>query len=235
MSREESLVFSDREGSRFQCSGFRLGQNRRSCHPKPFQKIMIQRYLPLLSNAFISSWLPKNETKRSLGRSWKIKRNARLPRHSNSLLPSLRMPSPLCMCGRPKLSSSSHRASKHSTLSVLGNSRSRLSTPGSMERSLLKHFSQLFSRDGNEFSRALKCPVTSVRGFFQGCHLFRGRPVLTLRIILGFHFHFAQSDNVRPTDDTDVFAPGGGSQPPPEVFFGIRDSKGLHTVFIQFQ
>jgi hypothetical protein len=126
----------------------------------------VQRYLPLLSNALTSSWLPRNETKTSAGRFWKIKRNARLPRHSNSLLPSLRMPSPLWACGRPKLSLTSHRASKHSTRSVLGSSRNRLSTLGSMERGLLNHFSQLFSRDGDEFSRALEFVVTSVRGFF---------------------------------------------------------------------
>src|SRR5262249_21865464 len=127
-------------------------------HPTLGTQIMIQRYLPLLSNTLISSWLPKKEMKRSLGRSWNRKRNARLPRHSNSLLLSLRMPSPLWACARPKLSLSSHKASKHSTLSLLGSSRSRLSTLGSMERGLLKHFSQLFSRDGNEFSRAFKCP-----------------------------------------------------------------------------
>jgi hypothetical protein len=170
--------------------------------------------------------------KRSVGRSWKINRNARLPRHSNSLLPNLRMPSPVWACGRPKLSSSSHRASKHATLSVLGSSRSRFSTLGSMERGLLNHFPELFSRNGNEFSRALKPPVTSVRGFFQGGHLLLGRSIFALRVVRGFHLHFAQSDNVRPTDDTNVFAAGGGGQPSPEILFGIRDSEGFHIVFI---
>jgi hypothetical protein len=173
--------------------------------------------------------------KRSVGRSWKIKRNARLPRHSNSLLPNLRMPSPLWACGRPKLSSSSHKASKHSTLSAFGNSRSPLSTPESMVSSLANHFSQLLGSDGNEFSRALECPVTSVRRFLQGGYLFRCRSVFALRVICGFHLHFAQSDNVGPADDTDVFAARGGSQPPAEVLFGVRDSEGLHIVFIQFQ
>src|SRR5262245_25076414 len=196
---------------------------------------MTQRYLPLLSNALISSWLPRNEMKRSVGRSWKIKRNARLPRHSNSLLPNLRMPSPLWACGRPKLSSSSHKANKHSALSPLGRSRRRLSTLGSMERSLLKHFSQLFIRDRDEFFRSRECPVTSVCGFFQGSHLFGGRPVFTLCVIRGFHLHFAESNNVRPTDDTDILPAGGGNQPPAEVLFGIRDSEGFHTVFIQSQ
>jgi hypothetical protein len=173
--------------------------------------------------------------KRSVGRSWKIKRNARLPRHSNSLLPNLRMPSPLRACGRPKLSSSSHKASKHSTLSAFGNSRSPLSTPESMVSGLANHFSQLLGSDGNEVSRALECPVTSVRRFFQGGYLFRCRSVFALRVICGFHLHFAQSDNVGPADDTDVFAARGGSQPPAEVLFGVRDSEGLHIVFIQFQ
>lgn len=193
---------------------------------------LVQRYLPLLSNALISSWLPKNEMKRSVGLSWKIKRNARLPRHSNSLLANLRMPSPLWACGRPKLSSSSHKASKHSTLSVLGNSRSRFSTPGSMESGLANHLSQFFSRDRDEFSRLFEFAVTSVRGFFQGCDLFGGRSIFTLRVIRGFHLHFAQRDYVRSTDNADVFAAGGGSQPATEVFLGIRDSQRLHRVFI---
>src|SRR5215510_7561374 len=220
---------------------------------------MTQRYLPLLSNALISSWLPRNEMKRSVGRSWKIKRNARLPRHSNSLLPNLRMPSPLWACGRPKLSSSSHNANKHSALSPLGRSRRRLSTLGSMEtwivksirrqtgqkdprckarerstsagvhgeyvgarrpsatkqmglfqrsgRGLAKHFAELFTRDRDEFFRSLECPVTPVCSFFQGGHLFGGRPVFTLCVIRGFHLHFAESNNVRPTDDTDILPP----------------------------
>jgi len=100
---------------------------------------MVQRYLPLLSSALISSWLPKKETNTSGGRSWKIKRNARLPRHSNSLLPNLRMPRPLWACGRPKLSASSHNANRHSTLSLLGSSRSRRNTPGSMERWIVEN------------------------------------------------------------------------------------------------
>ena len=122
--------------------------------------------------------------KRSTGRSWKIKRNARLPRHSNSLLPNLRMPSPLWACGRPKPSASSHKASKHSTRSALGNSRRRFSTLGSMESSLADHFPELFSRDGDEFSRSLECPVTFVRGFFEGCQLLCRRSVFALCVIL---------------------------------------------------
>jgi hypothetical protein len=196
---------------------------------------MDQRYLPLLSNALISSWLPRNEMKRSAGRSWKIKRNARLPRHSNSLLPNLRMPSPLWACGRPKLSHSSHKASKQSALSALGNARSRFSTPASMESGLAKRLSKLRRRKGDEFSRALERPVASVRRLFQGRYVFRGRPIFALRVIRGFHLHFAQSDNVRPADDTNVFAAGGGSQPAAQVLFGVRDSEGLHIVFIQSQ
>jgi hypothetical protein len=48
-----------------------------------------------LGNALISLWLHKNETKRSVDRTWKIKRNAKLPRHSKSLFPNLRVASPL--------------------------------------------------------------------------------------------------------------------------------------------
>jgi len=197
--------------------------------------VLNQRYLPLLSNALISSWLPKNEMKRSSGRSWKINRSARLPRHSNSLLPNLRIPSPLCACGRPKLSAKSHKASKHSALSLLGSSRNRRSTPASIDSGLLNHFPQLFGGDSDEFSRALEFPITSVRGFFQGYQLFRGRSVFAPRVIRGFHIHFAQRDNVRATDDTDIFAAGSGHQPPAEVLFGVRDSQSLHIVFIQSQ
>ncbi len=45
--------------------------------------LIAQQYLPPLSNALISSWLPKTDTKRSVGRPRKRKRNARPPRHSN--------------------------------------------------------------------------------------------------------------------------------------------------------
>ena len=42
----------------------------------------VQRYLPLLSNDLMSSWSPRKETNRVVCRSWKMKRNARLLRHS---------------------------------------------------------------------------------------------------------------------------------------------------------
>ena len=129
--------------------------------------ILIQRYLPLLSKALISSWLPKNETKRSAGRTWNIKRNAKLPRHSKSLFPNLRMASPLWMWGWPKISVSSHNASRHSAFSVSGSSRSRCITAGSMVRALANHLPQLFGGDGNQFCRALELPVAPVRGLFQ--------------------------------------------------------------------
>lgn len=167
---------------------------------------MVQRYLALLSNALISSWLPKNEINRSVGLSWKIKRNARLPRHSNSLSLNLRMARPLWTCGRPKLSSSSHNASRHSTLSLLSSSRNRRSTPGSMESGLANHLPQFFSGDRDEFCGLFEFAVTSVRGFFQGCDLFGGRSIFTLGVIRRFHLHFAQRDNVRSTDNTNIFA-----------------------------
>jgi len=54
-----------------------------------------QSYRYVRINVRTSSWLPRNETKRSAGRSWKMKRRPRPPRHSNRRSPSLRIPSPL--------------------------------------------------------------------------------------------------------------------------------------------
>jgi hypothetical protein len=145
----------------------------------------------------------------------------------------LRMPRPLWACGWPKRSASSHRVSKHSALSLLGSSRNRRSTPESMESGLVNQLPELFGRDGDQVSRALECPVTSVSGFFQDGYLFGRCSVFPLRVVRGFYLYFAQSDDVRPTDNTDVFAAGGGSQPPAEVFLGVRDRESLHKVFIQ--
>lgn len=97
-----------------------------------------QRYFPFLSNDLMSSWSPRNETNRSVCRSWKMKRNARLPRHSNSLSPNFRMPRPLWVCGWPKLSPSSQSANKHSTFSARGSFRNRRSTSGSIVRVLAR-------------------------------------------------------------------------------------------------
>lgn len=185
--------------------------------------ILIQRYLPLLSNALISSWLPKNETKSSVDRSWKMKRNVRLPRHSKSLFPNFRMERPLWMWGRPKLSISSHNANRHSTFSVLGNSRSRCITAGSIVRALANQLPQLFGGDGNQFPRTLEFSVASVRSPFQSCDLFRSRSVLALGVVGGFDRDFAQGDDVGPADNSDVFAAGGGGQPSAEVFLGVSD------------
>ena len=86
----------------------------------------VQRYLPLLSNDLMSSWSPRQETNRSVCRSWKMKRNARLLRHSKSLSPSFRMSRPLWTCGWPKLSTSSQSANRHPTFSARGSFRSSL-------------------------------------------------------------------------------------------------------------
>lgn len=184
---------------------------------------MHQRYLPLLSNALTSSWLPRNETKRSVGRSSKIKRNARPPRHSNSFVPSLRMPMPLWAWDWPKHSASSHNASRHSTLSPLGNSRNRRSTPGAMERGLVKHLPQLFGSDGDQLSGPFESAVMSVGSLFQGSHLIGCSPIFALRVVCGFNFHFAQGNDVRPADNPDIFTARGGSQPPAQVFLGVCD------------
>jgi len=102
-----------------------------------------------------------------------------------------------------------------------------------MESGLVNHLPELFGRDSYQFSRALECPVTSGGSLFQGGYLFGCRCVFALRVVRRFHLHFAQGDDVRPTDNTDVFAAGRGSQPSAEVLLGIRDRKSLHTVFIQ--
>ena len=175
----------------------------------------------------------QNETKRSAARSWKMKRNAKLPRHSKNLFPNLRMASPLWMWGWPKISVSSHNASRHSTFSVLGSSRSRRITAGSMVRAFANHLPELFGRDGNQFSRAFELPVASVRGLFQVCDLFRRCPVFALRIVRRFYRDSAQGDDVRPADNPDVFAAGGGGQPPAEILLCVSDRESLHLNFIK--
>ena len=91
-----------------------------------------------------------------------------------------------------------------------------------MVRALANHLPQLFCRDGNQFSRALELSVASVRGLFQGCDLFGRRTVFVLRVVRGLYRDFAQSDDVRPADNPDVFAARGGGQPPAEIFLGGR-------------
>src|SRR5262245_8537931 len=162
-----------------------------------------------------------------------MNRRATLPRHLNSLFPSLRMPRPPWTCGWPKLSVSSHKASRHSILSFLGSSCSRRSTFGSMVSNLAKHLPELFGCHGDQFSRPLEAPVTTVGGFIQGCDLFGRRLVFALRVVGGFDLHFTQGDNFRPAHNPDVFAPGGGHQPPTQVFFCVRDRESLHIDFIQ--
>src|SRR5260370_39924878 len=99
-----------------------------------------------------------------------MNRKARAARHSKSLLPNLRIPGLLWACGRPKLSPSSHKASKHSTLSVFGSSRNRCSTPGSIDSGLVNHLPELLVGDSDELSRPPEWNVTFVGGSVQGCH-----------------------------------------------------------------
>ncbi len=195
--------------------------------------LAVQRYFPLLSNDLMSSWSPRKETNRSVCRSWKMKRNARLPRHSNSLSPNFRMPRPLWVCGWPKLSPSSQSANKHSTFSARGSFRNRRSTSGSIVRALAKHLPQLLGRDANQFSRPLESLVTSIRGLLQSGDLLRCRSVFALRVVSGFYFDPSQCDDVRPADNPDVLTAGSSRQPATEILSGSRDGQSLHIVNIQ--
>lgn len=168
--------------------------------------------------------------KSSACRSWNMKRNARLPRHSNSFSPSFRMPRPLWVCGWPNLSASSQSANKHSIFSPRGNFRDRRSTSGSIVKALAKHLPQLLDREAHQFSRALESPVMSVRGLLQSRDLFGRRSVFALRVISGFHFDLSQRDDVRPTDNPDVFAAGSNRQSTTEILSGCRNGQSLHIV-----
>ncbi len=75
----------------------------------------------------------------------------------------------------------------------------------------------------------------SVGRFFQGGDLFRCGSIFALGVVRGFHLHFAQGDDVRSADNPDIFAARGSSQPPAQVFLGIRDCESLHKDYIQSQ
>lgn len=171
--------------------------------------------------------------KSSVCRSWNMKRNARLPRHSNSLSPSFRMPRPLWVCGWPNLSASSQSANKHSIFSARGSFRNRRSTSGSIVRALAKHLPQLLGREANQFSRALESPVVSVRGLLQSGDLFMRHSVFALRVVSGFHLDLSQCDDVGPTDNPDVLAAGRSRQPTTEILSRSRNGQSLHIVNIQ--
>src|SRR5216683_3352744 len=143
-----------------------------------------------------------------------MKRKATLPRHSKSLLPSLRIPRPLWAWGRPKLSVKSHSANKHSTRSLLGSLRSRRSTVGSIDRSLLKHPPQLLGGDGYQLSRAFKPAIPRFGRFLERRDLLRGDAVFTLRVIGRFDFNLAQGNHVAATDNPDVLPSRGSIEPP---------------------
>lgn len=103
-----------------------------------------------------------------------------------------------------------------------------------MDSALVKRLSKLFGGDRDEFSGTLERAVTPVGSFFQGRHLFGGRSVFSLRVIRGLYFNFAQRDNFRPANNTDVFSASRGSEPPTQVLLGIRDRDSLHRVLIRF-
>src|SRR5262245_55218215 len=162
-----------------------------------------------------------------------MKCNSTLPRHSKSLLPSLRIPSPLCACGRPKLSPKSHSASKHSVRSALDNLRSRCSTAGSMVRGLLKHFPELRGCNCDQLPRALELSIPLISGLVQPTDLFRRRSVFALSIIGRFHPHLAQRDDVGTADNPDVLTSGGSGEPTAQIFLCFRYRQDLHKAFIE--
>jgi hypothetical protein len=162
-----------------------------------------------------------------------MKRNSTLPRHSKSFIPSLRIPSPLCACGCPKLSTKSHSASKHSVRSALDNLRSRCSTAGSMVRGLLKHFPELRSCNGDQLLRSLKLSIPLISGFIQPSDFFGHHSVFAPSIIGRFHFHLAQSDDVGAADNPDVLTSGGSSEPPAQILLGFRYRQSFHKAFIE--
>ena len=162
-----------------------------------------------------------------------MKRNSTLPRHSKSLLPSLRIPSPPCACGRPKLSTKSHNASKHSVRSALDNLRSRCSTAGSMVRGLLKHFPELRGCNCDQLPRSYELAIPLISDLIQLSDLFRRRSIFALSVIGRFHLHLAQSDDVGAADNPDILTSGGSGEPPAQIFLCFRYRQGFHKAFIE--
>src|SRR5208282_6515312 len=138
------------------------------------------------------------------------KRNETLPRHSKILSPNLRIPSPLCTCGRPKVSGNSHSANRHSALSFLGRFCKRRNTVGSIDRSLLKQVPQLLGGDSQQFPGPLEPAIAFFGRVRKRRNLLGRRRVFALRVIGGFHLDPAQSNDFGPTDYPDVL-PAGGS------------------------
>ena len=102
-----------------------------------------------------------------------------------------------------------------------------------MERGLANQLPQLFGCDGDQLSGTLESAVIAVGGFFDGGDLVRCGPIFALRVIRGFNFHFAQGDDVRAADNTDIFAARSSSQPPTQVLLGVRDRQSLHKDSVQ--
>src|SRR5208337_1016874 len=162
-----------------------------------------------------------------------MKRNETLPRHSKILSANLRIPRPLCTCGRPNVSGNSHSANRHSALSFFGRFCKRRNTAGSIDRSLLKQVPQLRGRDGHQFPRPLEPAIAFVGGRRKRRNLLWRRRVFALRVVGGFHVDPAQSNDFGPTDNPDVLSAGGSLKPAAQILSRIRYSKSLHGVFIQ--
>jgi len=161
-----------------------------------------------------------------------MKRSEMFPRHSNNFGPSLRIPSPLCACGRPKIVGKSHKANRHSVLSALGSSRKRSKTVGRINSGLLKHLPQQFGSEPHQLTLSFETLIFFLGGSLEARKLLRRYLVFALSIIGGFYFHFAQSNDVSPSDNPNVLSSSGGIKPAAQIFPSVRDCESLHNVFI---
>src|SRR4026209_56939 len=146
-----------------------------------------------------------------------MNRRSRLPRHSKSLLPNLRIPRPLCTWGWPKTSSSSQRARRHSTLSLFGNARRRRMTVGSTARSLLKQLPKLLRRRRCKLFTSLQSPIALFGGFFQCSHPLGRGAVFSLGVVGRLDVDFAKGDNVGAAYDSNIVAARRSGQPTPQI------------------
>jgi hypothetical protein len=105
----------------------------------------------------------------------------------------------------------------------LGTWESRRKTSGSMTSGFFNHFSQLLRRLADEFSAAFDFAIALLSSFFKGFEFVRSGSVLPEGIISGFDFHFSESNDVRPRNDTDVFPADSSSEPFAEVSFSVSN------------
>ena len=170
--------------------------------------------------------------KSSAGRFWKIKRNDRLPRHSKRFWPNLRIPRPLCTWGWPNPSARSQRADKHSTLSLLGRSRSLFRTAGSIERTLAEHFPELFRSHRHKFFIAFLPSIPLLGSLGHNRNLPGGHTILALGVIGRLHIDFSKRNNIGAADNADVLSPGRSGKPVTQILLRICNRESLHKDFI---